>query len=172
MGRARNLRREVSVGSGCEYHHVMVHEIGHVIGFWHEQSRPDRDQYVKIIWKNINRGQYTTFVMVNARQKPKHRNIFLMSLCVCNYNLLLFYVVVFVVVVILVFVFTLCLSLLNKKETTIHVNPSMQGQTAHLQTALVNKSHSCNPNYLVLFFVVLQVGSTPFSNKHGKPLIL
>ena len=47
---------------------------------------------------------------------------------------------------------------LTKQETTIHVNPSMQGQTAHLQTALVNKSHSCNPNFLVLFFVVLHAG--------------
>lgn len=62
VGKARNERREVSVGFGCEYHHVMAHELGHVIGFWHEQSRPDRDEYVKIIWKNVNRGWEHAFL--------------------------------------------------------------------------------------------------------------
>ncbi|CAB4027409.1 zinc metallo ase nas-13-like [Paramuricea clavata] len=43
----------VSIGHGCEYKHVMVHELGHVIGFWHEQSRPDRDKHVRVVPANI-----------------------------------------------------------------------------------------------------------------------
>ncbi|XP_078681974.1 uncharacterized protein LOC144916625 isoform X10 [Branchiostoma floridae x Branchiostoma belcheri] len=54
-------RQRLSVGNGCEFTHVMIHEIGHAIGFWHEQSRPDRDNWVEVLWDNIEPDLHTAF---------------------------------------------------------------------------------------------------------------
>lgn len=53
--------QDVSIGQGCANLNVVVHEIGHVIGFYHEQSRSDRDQYIDIVWSNVLPGYALQF---------------------------------------------------------------------------------------------------------------
>ncbi|KAK0400634.1 hypothetical protein QR680_015362 [Steinernema hermaphroditum] len=43
----------VSIGDTCEYVDVAAHEIGHALGFMHEQSRWDRNNYVWINLDNV-----------------------------------------------------------------------------------------------------------------------
>ena len=39
----------MALDHGCLIHGILLHELGHVIGFWHEQNRPDRDDYIQVI---------------------------------------------------------------------------------------------------------------------------
>uniref|UniRef100_A0A7N8YI92 Metalloendopeptidase n=1 Tax=Mastacembelus armatus TaxID=205130 RepID=A0A7N8YI92_9TELE len=62
VGRRGNGPQAISIGKNCDKFGIVVHELGHVIGFWHEHTRPDRDDHVTIIRDNIQPGQEYNFL--------------------------------------------------------------------------------------------------------------
>ena len=77
MGKRGNGAQAISIGKNCDKFGIVVHELGHVVGFWvnvspfsplnsifnpfsalqHEHTRPDRDNHVHIIRENIMAGK-------------------------------------------------------------------------------------------------------------------
>src|ERR1700730_16456373 len=40
---------------------TILHEMGHTVGLWHEQSRPDRNTYVSVNYNNLIKGSISNF---------------------------------------------------------------------------------------------------------------
>lgn len=48
--------QNISIGDRCDTKAIVEHELLHALGFYHEQSRSDRDDYVQILWDQIIPG--------------------------------------------------------------------------------------------------------------------
>ncbi|CAL8074774.1 unnamed protein product [Orchesella dallaii] len=70
VGRVGNGKQDLSLPIGCINHRTVVHEVMHALGFSHEHVRHDRDNYVEIMWGNIQRGRERNFQKKHGRADP------------------------------------------------------------------------------------------------------
>lgn len=52
--------QDVLLGADCSVGNA-IHELGHSVGLWHEQAREDRDQFVEVLWDNIDQDAWFNY---------------------------------------------------------------------------------------------------------------
>uniref|UniRef100_A0A0N4ZLA3 Zinc metalloproteinase n=1 Tax=Parastrongyloides trichosuri TaxID=131310 RepID=A0A0N4ZLA3_PARTI len=69
VGRAgKDKVQDISIGRGCEMMGIIQHETLHALGFFHEQSRPDRNQYLTILLNNVAPNMRNNYEIFNTDQ--------------------------------------------------------------------------------------------------------
>ncbi|XP_059178678.1 bone morphogenetic protein 1-like [Physella acuta] len=63
--------QSIVLTDNCSSKDLILHEIGHTIGFYHEHNRPDRDDYVEIILPNVDKKLKKNF----EKQLPENVTI-------------------------------------------------------------------------------------------------
>ncbi|XP_060937001.1 meprin A subunit beta-like [Limanda limanda] len=60
--------QEISIGRNCDSTSIVQHEFLHALSFFHEQSRYDRDDHVKIQFENVIEGFESNFEKVSKTE--------------------------------------------------------------------------------------------------------
>ncbi|MBT7608805.1 MAG: hypothetical protein HN576_03555 [Bacteriovoracaceae bacterium] len=68
LGRQGGMQR-ISLSKACTMQNI-AHEILHSLGFLHEQNREDRDEYITILWQNIDIDLHLQFKKVKSSLLP------------------------------------------------------------------------------------------------------
>lgn len=58
----------ISLGNGCHCKGTIIHEMMHALGFYHEHSRSDRDDFVDIKMENIDDNAISMFLKLQPRE--------------------------------------------------------------------------------------------------------
>ena len=94
-GYQRLMLGDVCFGSGSEGaalgKGVIMHELMHILGFYHEMARPDRDSHVIIHWPNIQVGMEYNFDKYDSRSVnmlglPYDYESCIMYVCIMHYS--------------------------------------------------------------------------------------
>jgi len=65
LGYVRTYRRVISLNKNCWHRGIVLHHLMHALGFTHENNRPDRDYFVRVIWDNIEEVNHKHFYRKN-----------------------------------------------------------------------------------------------------------
>lgn len=60
----------ISLNPSCGFKEI-YHELFHALGFFHEQNRFDRDEYIQVIWENINEEHWGQFERFSKNSFPE-----------------------------------------------------------------------------------------------------
>ncbi|KAK7886880.1 hypothetical protein WMY93_026501 [Mugilogobius chulae] len=72
IGRTKTNGQELSIGQNCDTIATVEHEFFHALGFYHEQSRYDRDDFVTIHLENVLKGYENNFLKVSSDESTTH----------------------------------------------------------------------------------------------------
>ncbi|KHJ93248.1 astacin [Oesophagostomum dentatum] len=70
VGGRQILQLEASDVGTCMTQNIVMHELMHIIGLYHEETRHDRDTYVKIHYENVDEWHWSNFHKAVEYQLP------------------------------------------------------------------------------------------------------